>query len=114
MTTREPEWDGEQLDLILALLEYEAERSPDGFLYSETTSENANPEGAGQARPIRFIPHGPFTDWAVKARMDAEQAEREKRGKDANLNGVFFTLERKEFAAASESMGDQVDDSAGV
>jgi len=100
MTVTESPFDTEQVDLLLALSEYEKQLDPNGFPIAEATSEDANPENYESRNPIRYIAHGPFTNWAEKSRLDAEEAYRAKFGKDnpPNMNGMYFTVEKKTYA----------------
>jgi hypothetical protein len=40
-------------------------------------------------KPARFS--GPFVNWQEKVIQDAEAEHRKTSGKDANLNGMFWT-----------------------
>lgn len=40
---------------------------------------------------------GPFTNMAEKVRLDALDAYRKAQGDDANLNGVYFGVERIDY-----------------
>lgn len=91
VTTREPEWDTEQVDLLLAAHAFRADIGPHGHSLSKSTSEAANPNNYDS--PLRYVGHGPFTDWAKKAELDRTDAYRAEAGKDANLNGMYFTVE---------------------
>lgn len=42
---------------------------------------------------VRSSVRGPFINWAEKAARDAEDAHRKAAGQDANLNGMFWTVE---------------------
>lgn len=42
---------------------------------------------------VRPVARGPFTNWFEKERLDAMDAHKKASGEDANLNGVYFTVE---------------------
>lgn len=91
VTTRESEWDAEQVDLLLAARAYRADMGSHGHLTSRSTSDAAHPNNYDS--PLRYVAHGPFTDWAEKAKQDRIAAYKAEAGKDANLNGLYFTVE---------------------
>lgn len=95
-TTREPEWDMEQVDLLLAAEAYKSDLGAHGHLLSKATNADADPNNYGS--PLRYVAHGPFTDWAEKARLDKIDAYRKSfpEGADVNMNGMFFTVEEIE------------------
>ncbi len=73
VTTREPEFDKEQYELVVALFEHEASLNELGIPVDEATSIEADPMNpAGgfrfEAKPIR--------DWSVQAKIDAEKDPR--------------------------------------
>lgn len=92
VTTREPEWNEEQIDLLLAAAAFKADVGPHGQLMSEATSDDANPNNYDS--PLRFVGKGPFVDWAEKAKADREAEYKAAAGKDANLNGMYFVVEK--------------------
>lgn len=96
-TVTEPEFDAEQVDWLVAYSLYKADLTPGGFSYSETTSEDADPDNYDSDNPVRFLASGPFTDFEVKARMDAQDAYVASFGEGAkpNLNGKYWTVQRK-------------------
>ncbi|MDD7930067.1 hypothetical protein [Microbacterium thalli] len=60
----------------------------------DATSDGADPNvdsGYG------YMPRGPFTNWAERAEQNALAAHRKQAGEDANLNGVYFTVERVDY-----------------
>lgn len=89
----EPEWDTEQVDLLLALELFKRDLGPNGELMSEATSEAADPNNYRD--PLRYVSHGPFTNWAEKAKQDAIDAFK-KDSPDANMNGMYWTVEKQE------------------
>lgn len=48
-------------------------------------------------RRVRFVPSEPHVNQAEKARLDKIEAVRKSMGKDANLNGLYVTVERQEY-----------------
>jgi hypothetical protein len=94
LSTPEAEFDTEQVDLMIASTAYKNDLTPDGHLYSETTSEAANPNFYGPGW-VKFIAKGPFTDYEVKARLDAVDAYRKAAGDNPNMNGMFWTMDRR-------------------
>lgn len=96
ITTREPEWDSEQVELLLAAEAYKSDLGAHGHLLSKATDPGADPNDYNN--PLRYVAHGPFTDWAEKARLDKIDAYRRSfpEGTDVNMNGMFFTVEEIE------------------
>ena len=92
--TRDPEFDCEQVDLLLALEALSQDIGQHGQLLSESTSGKADPNNYDGG--YRFAARGPFTDWAEKAKQDAIAAYREAAGESANLNGMFWNVEKVE------------------
>lgn len=93
VTTREPEWDMEQVDLLLAAQAFRADRGSHGHSLSKSTSAAADPTNYSSA--LRYVGHGPFWDWAKKAEMDKADAYRAEfpEGSAPNMNGAYFTVE---------------------
>ena len=91
---REPEFDDEQRDLLLASEAFEASIGSNGHLAAEAMSPEADPTNYDS--PLRFEAHGPFWDWAEKARLDDIDRYRALFPKDSppNLNGAFWTVEK--------------------
>lgn len=96
MTRREPEWDAEQIDLLLAYEAYMRDIGPNGEILSEATSEQAEPTYYGEGS-IRYLAKGPFTNQAEKARLDAAEEYRKSLGDKANLNGMYWTVEKNTY-----------------
>lgn len=90
----EPEWDEEQLDLVLAEQRVRNLTGPNGEWMPEATSDDADPNNYDSG--YRYKPEGPFTNWAEKTRLDALDAYRKAMKEDANLNGVYFTVDKLE------------------
>lgn len=95
-TTRESEWDMEQVELLLAAESYKSDLGSHGQLLSKSTNPDADPNNYESS--LRYVAHGPFTDWAEKARLDKIDAYRKSfpEGTDVNMNGMFFTVEEVE------------------
>lgn len=60
----------------------------------DATSDAADPMSYSG---MRYVAKGPFTNWAEKEKQDALEALRKKSGEKANLNGMYFTVERFEY-----------------
>jgi hypothetical protein len=87
VTTAEPEWDPEQVALLLESRAIDAERGPHGFPMSEAT-DPAN----------QFVFEGskaPLTDWAEKAKRDQMDAFY-KAWPDAPRNGHIWTVKKRQ------------------
>lgn len=67
-----------------------------GELLSEATSPQADPNYYGDGS-IRYFANGPFTNHAVKAHMDAKASYESQAGENANLNGMYWTVEKKTY-----------------
>lgn len=90
----DPEWDDEQVDLVIAEQIVRANTGPNGEWMPDATSDKADPMSYSG---MRYVRKGPFTNWAEKEKQDALDELRKKAGKDANLNGMFFTVERVDY-----------------
>lgn len=93
---REPEFDDEQRAWLLAFQRHDADVGSHGELLSEATSERAEPNYYGEGS-IRYVANGPFTNQAEKAFRDAQDAYKRDAGENANLNGMFWTVEKKTY-----------------
>jgi len=103
MTMTESAFDVEQVDLLLAIREYQRNLDPNGIPFERATSLEADPNPTSpQANPVRFLPQGPFVNFAEKARLDAQQAYEKQAGEGVNLNGMFWTVEEKTYAPSPE------------
>lgn len=74
----------------------ESDTGPHGESLREATSEQAEPNYQGPGK-ILYSARGPFTNQAVKAYMDAKEAHRELAGENANLNGMYWTVEKTDY-----------------
>lgn len=92
MQSTEPEFDSEQRAYVLALAELQSDTGSYGELLSEATSEEANPNNYDF--PLRFVGKGPFTNWAVKAVEDAQDAYRASLGDAPQPNGQVWVVEK--------------------
>lgn len=93
---RESEFDDEQRAWVLAYRRHESDVGSHGELLSEATSDFADPTYYGEGS-IRYITHGPFTNHAEKAFRDAQDAYKKDAGENANLNGMYWTVEKKTY-----------------
>ena len=57
----------------------------------DATSPGADPNDYDN--PLRYVAQGPFTNWAEKAAQDAQDAHRKAAGENANMNGMFWTVD---------------------
>jgi hypothetical protein len=80
----------------LAYTRHEAELGHHGELLTEATSPEADPTYYGPGS-IRYVANGPFTNYAEKAHRDAQDAYKEEAGEKANLNGMYWTVEKKTY-----------------
>lgn len=88
--TREPEWDQWQRSLALAGFDLERDTGPHGHLQSESTDPTAgDPDGK-----YRYVAGEPVIDHAARAQARAEKAYREEHGKDADMTGLIFPVEK--------------------
>jgi len=90
--TREPEWDTEQLNLLLAAEHLARDVGQHGQLMSESTAPDADPNN--YTGGYRYHADGPFTDWAEKAKQDAIDEWKKSAGDDPNMNGMFWGVRR--------------------
>lgn len=93
-STVEPEWDDDSRALVLAADYVERMTGSLGEWLPEATSDTIGDPMSYSG--VRFVPSGPHTNWAAKAAKDAEDEYRKSLGENANLNGVYFTVERRE------------------
>ena len=90
VTTREPEFDDEQRDLLLASVEFEASIGSNGFKRSDALNPEADLNN--YASSLRFTAAGPFWDYAEQARLNAIDDYKTANPK-ANLNGAHWVVE---------------------
>jgi hypothetical protein len=95
IVTREPEFDTDQLDLLLAVQEYSRDMGPHGQLRSESTNPSADPND--YTGRVRYVAEGPFTDWAEKAEQDAIERYRSSLPDDDKngMHGKFWVVKKK-------------------
>lgn len=98
----EAEWDDEQLDLVMAEQIVRANTGPNGEWMPEATSDDARPNAYSG---YRYVAGEPKVNWAEKTRLDALEAHRKSLGEDANMNGVYVTVEKFEYQNSSEYSG---------
>jgi hypothetical protein len=82
-------WPHEERALMIALARVERNTGRYGEWLPDATNPGADPNE--YSSPLRYVAHGPFTNWAEKAVQDAEAAWRKSAGDGANLNGMFWT-----------------------
>jgi hypothetical protein len=91
----ESEWDDESRDWVTALAFVERNTGRNGEWLPDATSPAASPTSYDSG--YRYVTDGPFTNYAEKARLDAMDAHKKAAGKEANLNGLFFTVDRLDY-----------------
>lgn len=100
VTVREPEWRPSDVSLLIASKHLEL-RDSTGHLLVESTdlaANPANPDGQWFYRAgvrMQDGTRGPVTNWAEKARADAQKAWREKYP-NADMSGLHWPVERVE------------------
>lgn len=87
----EPEWSADDLRLTLAQWAWDQNLGRHGIPMDEATDPGADPNDYGN--PLRFVVGKPVTDWAEKARLDAQDKYR-KHWPDASMNGLIFPVIR--------------------
>jgi hypothetical protein len=95
-TTREAEFDSEQIDYLLAIDEFERSIGPHGHPLSEATADDADPNNYDGG--YSYVGLGPYTDWAKKAELDAADAYKAAFDPEhpPNMNGLYFTVQKRE------------------
>jgi hypothetical protein len=86
-------WPAHDRNIMIALGRVERNTGRYGEWLPDATSERADATYY-QDDAIRYVPHGPFTNWAEKAAQDAQKVYKKAEGEDANLNGMFWTVEQ--------------------
>jgi len=94
VTTREPEFDDEQRDLLLAGTIFEAAIDSNGQLIADATDPENNPNNL--KRRSWFTATGPLWNWGEKARLDDIDRYKAEFPKDhpPNLNGAYWVVEK--------------------
>lgn len=87
-------WPHRERELMLALERVHANTGPNGEWMPDATSERADPNYYGEdaIRP-RVSMH---TNWWEKQRLDEQEAWKKSAGENANLNGMYWTVESAE------------------
>ena len=89
----ESEWDDDQVDLVIAEQMVRNLTGANGEWLPEATL----PVTELMERRVRWVPSEPRVNQAEKTRLDKLDAIRKSMGKDANLNGLYVTVERQEY-----------------
>ena len=84
-------WSAYDRHIMIALGRVERSTGRYGEWLPDATSPGADTND--YANPLRYVVEGPFTNWAEKAVLDAEKTYRKQAGDDANLNGMFWTVD---------------------
>ncbi|QUW18896.1 hypothetical protein [Agrococcus sp. Marseille-Q4369] len=98
----EPEWDTDEVDLMIAAHLLEQETGPHGQPYSESVGKQANPDSPEHTH--RYETDLPVTDWALRAQLEAarefeqqlEEAGIDERERSLILRSTHFTVRRVE------------------
>lgn len=95
VTTRESEFDAEQIAYLIAIRLYENNMGPHGQPMSEAMSNEADPNNYDGRWYYQGT--GPFVDWAKRAESDAVDAYKAQFPKDAppNMAGLVFRVVKK-------------------
>lgn len=91
----EPEWDSEQVALLVAEARLVALTGPNGEYLPDATADGADPNDYESG--YRYIAEGPFVNWAEKTRLDAIDAFKKQAGDSVNLNGRYWTVNRLDY-----------------
>jgi hypothetical protein len=83
----EPEWDPQQVALLLAAQELQADIGPHGHPLAETMSPLADPNRRAEGYHYEVPP--PAVDYAARAIADAQDAYTQQYP-DANMNGFMW------------------------
>jgi len=86
VTSAEPEWRTEDVDILLASRYDELSRGSHGVPMSEAT------DPANQFAYVSTL----RTDWAARSQADAIAAARRAADKDASFAGVFAVVQRRD------------------
>jgi hypothetical protein len=87
----EPEWDSEQVTLLLAARELQADIGAHGHPLTEAMSPDGDP--ANPRRKYHYEVPLPAVDFAAKALADAQDARRQQYP-DATENGLMWGVKK--------------------
>ena len=90
----ESPWDETERDLLIAENIVTRLTGRNGEWLPDATSPNADPTAYSG---YRYVRRGPFTNWSEKERLDGLDAHAKSLGENANMNGVYFTVERLDY-----------------
>lgn len=90
----EPEWDEESRELVQAAELVCRLTGPNGEWLPDATADGADPNEYESG--YRYAVSGPFINWAEKTKLDAIDEHRKSLGDDANMNGIYFAVDRVE------------------
>lgn len=96
----ESDWDDESRAWVVALMIVQRNTGRYGEWLPDATSKGASP--TDYTSGFRYVRSGPHTNYAEKEALDAMDEHKKLAGDDANLNGVFFTVERLDFEVVPE------------
>lgn len=94
---QEPEWDDEQIDLVLAAQDLAGSVGPHGIPMSEATSALADP--SDRSRGWRYIVPPPRIDHAQRA-LNLAQRERAEAYPEEDTDSLLWTVQREDIDPA--------------
>jgi hypothetical protein len=89
----EPEFDAEQVDLLLALTELDRDIGPYGQPYSEAMSPGADLTGDNPTH--WYVAKGPLVNYAQRAVEEAQEAFKAKLGDQPMPKALIWRVEKK-------------------
>jgi hypothetical protein len=89
----EPEFDAEQVNLLLALSELERDMGPYGQPYSEAMSPGADLTGDNPTH--WYVAEGPFVNYAERAADEAREAYKSELGDRPMPKGLVWNVKKK-------------------
>lgn len=102
-STPEVEWDDEQRALVEADHVVRVNTGDNGEWLPDATDDEVGDPNSYSG--VRYVASGEKTNWAEKAKLDAIDRIRKDKGDDANMNGVFVTVEEYRYPISSENSG---------
>lgn len=94
------EFSPDDLDLLIASREIQADTGSYGESISEATSEAANPNN--YAGGIRYSAEGPFTNYAARTAEDAKEKWRTENP-GVSMAGLNWVVRRHEYTPMTEA-----------
>lgn len=88
---REPEFSAEDVQLMLAAQEIQAETTSRGFTWAEEIDPRADPD---HPENTHVFTSEPVRNYAIAAQERAQKEWRETWGEDADMAGLVWPVER--------------------